>query len=210
MPHYRLETLDSKQTSGVTDLIYFGLVPTGDGNLPNPVVDPRHLRKLSRFRKSSGSRVLLSIGGWDRSDSFPKLTSNDAAQATFIASLLEFCRGNGFSGVDYDWEHPKGKEELARYTVLISKTKSAFSDAGLLVTVAQASWQNLGKSVYSNVDRVHMMSYDHEFPQATLAKSTVDVEKLIAWGCPPEKVVVGIPFYGRNKDGGVKTYEAIA
>ena len=210
VPHYRMEKLHPEQVNGVTDLIYFGLVPTADGRFPDPAVEPGHLNKLSKLRESNDCRVLLSIGGWDRSRAFPELTNSDADRARFIANLLRFCRDHSFAGVDYDWEHPKDTAELARYTVLIAETKAAFSNAGLLVTVAQASWQDLGKDVYSIVDRIHLMSYDHDYPQATLAKTTTDVEKLIAWGCPPNKVAVGIPFYGRNKAGGTEAYQAIA
>lgn len=130
---------------------------------------------------------------------------DSAARRRFIEGMHAFCRANGFDGVDYDWEHPSGSEELALYAALIAETKEVFG-ADMLVTVAQAGWQDIGEKAYQSVDRIHLMAYDHAFPQATLAKATADVGALIAWGCPPEKIALGMPFYGRDRDRQAKTY----
>ena len=89
---------------------------------------------------------------------------------------------------------------------MLKETHAEFAEHQLIVTIAHAGWQNLGREAYSTVDRVHLMSYDHDFPQATFEKSQADVERLIKAGCPRSKIVLGLPFYGRNRDGTARTY----
>jgi hypothetical protein len=54
------------------------------------------------------------------------------------------------------------------------------------------------------------MSYDHRFPQATLKKTKAGIERLSEWGCPQEKIALGVPFYGKNKAGHARSYASLA
>ena len=198
LPEYRIDSVRPGQLQAVTELIYFGIEPTGDGTLTESVIQPGTLKKLRQLQESSGCPMLLTVGGWGRSKHFPAMASNPAARARFISSLKSLCLSNSFSGVDYDWEHPKDDDEIEAYANLLEETRASFQTQGLKVTVAQAAWQDLGGKAYKAVDRVHLMSYDHDYPQATLEKSTADVKRLIQFGCPPEKIAFGVPFYGRD------------
>ena len=199
LPHYRVAQVAPESLKPLTDLIYFGLTPPAGGRLAETPVAPTVLKKLQEIKRVTGCRLLLCVGGWNRSEGFATLAFRENLRKQLVAELLAFCRNNKFDGIDFDWEHPKGLEELAAYQALLANARKSFGPPGLLVTVAQASWQNLGKPAYNTVDRVHLMSYDHDYPQATLEKTSKDVERLIGWGCPPGKVAMGLPFYGRNK-----------
>lgn len=209
LPEYRIAEANPRQLSALTDLIYFSLEPSKEGTLPDQPIPPDTLKKLSEIQKVSQCRILISIGGWGRSKSFPDLAADPTARKKFVTALTALCQTNGFAGIDLDWEHPKGEVQLESYRLLLSETREQFAPLGLLVTVAQASWQDLGEGVYQVVDRVHLMSYDHEFPQATMAKAKEDVERLLAWGCPARKIALGVPFYGRNKERETQTYRQL-
>jgi GH18 family chitinase len=209
LPEYRLDSIKPDAIRGVTDLIYFGLVPNKNGRLSEPPIPSAALIKLQSIKQQSRCRLLFSVGGWDRSNGFAELTSSPTTRQLFIRSLVQYCRQSGFHGIDYDWEHPKTKLELANYVKLITETSNACHPHSMIVTVAQAAWQNIGKDAYQAVDRLHLMTYDHDFPHATYDKSTKDIERVIGWGCAPEKLALGIPFYGRNKERKARTYAEI-
>ncbi|MBI22764.1 MAG: hypothetical protein CMN05_04110 [Roseibacillus sp.] len=209
LPHYRVTEVVPESLKPLTDLIYFGLTPPADGRLAGTPVDPAVLKKLHEIKRVTGCRLLLCVGGWNRSQGFVALGPREKLRKQLVAELLAFCRNNGFDGVDFDWEHPKGPAELAAYRALLADTRKSFGPPGLLVTVALASWQNLGKSAYTTVDRVHLMSYDHDYPQATLEKTRKDVDRLIGWGCPSGKIAMGLPFYGRNRARGAHSYRQL-
>jgi len=209
LPEYRIASVAAAEIAPVTDLVFFGLEPPADGRLPVSPVDPTVLRKLHEIKRVAECRLLICIGGWNRSEGFPALAENADARQRFIAGLVEYCQNSDFDGVDYDWEHPKDAKQLRNYTRLLSDTRDAFRDQKLLVTIAQAGWQNLGEAAYKAVDRVHLMSYDHEFPHATFVKSKADVERLVGWRCPTAKIALGLPFYGRNHKNKARGYSEL-
>lgn len=207
LPAYRMTKLfDAERLAPVTDLIYFGLQLSKDGAIGMSQADQANAKQLQKIKKQTGCRLLVCVGGWGRSEHFNAVTADPDKRRALIDSLVALCMRHGFDGVDYDWEHPKGVDELAAYADLIEATAKAFEPDGLLVTVAQAGWQDLGKRAYQALHRVHLMCYDQAFPQATMAHAKEEVDRLIKWGCPKEKIVLGIPFYGRNEQRKALSY----
>jgi GH18 family chitinase len=122
--------------------------------------------------------------------------------------LRHVCQRGEFDGIDYDWEYPAGPAQLRDYRRLLDETRRSVG-ARRTMTVAQSPWRDFGRPIYEVVDRVHVMSYNHKHPQARLNESRADVERMITFGCPPEKLVLGVPFYGRNQRGRSRTYAEI-
>jgi len=208
LPHYAAAAFPTPGAKHVDDLIYFGLDPAADGAVPAAPYDKATARKLSAWKKP-GKRLLLSVGGWGRSKGFAPMAADNAARGRFVRGLTALCKAQGLDGIDYDWEHPKGPTQIAAYATLIEETAEALKPEGKIVTVAQAPWQDLGARVYRAVTHVHLMSYDHDFPQATRVKCQADVRRVLAAGCPAGKVFLGVPFYGRNKARGAASYGKI-
>lgn len=206
LPDYRVETITEEQVRGVTHLVFFSIQPPADGILSDRPVAERTLRRLSALRQGIGCRLLLCVGGWERSAGFAELTADDSRRRQFVKALTGYCRRHKFDGIDYDWEHPADDQQTANYTRLLTETKTACAEFGLEVSLAQAAWQELPAEAYAAVDRVHLMAYDHDFPQATFRKAVSDVDRLLKRNCPAKKIAIGIPFYGRNAAGDAKIY----
>ena len=210
LPEYRIDDVEAEQLKPLTDVIYFGLTPPTNVQEFSPVISEAALTKLKEIKREADCRLLVCVGGWNRSDNFAALAANPRSRRTFISRLTKFCNENDFDGVDFDWEHPKNAEEIRNYARLLQESRAAFRKSKLLVTVAQAGWQDLGKAAYTAVNRVHLMAYDHRYPQASLQATTADVDRILKNGCPQQKVVLGVPFYGRNVDGAARTYRDLS
>jgi GH18 family chitinase len=198
LPDYRLDAVAPAVYGSLTDLIFFSIEPTRAGGLDLGRLPPETLRKLRGIKGRAHIRLLVALGGWDRSKGFGPMATDGTARGRFVQALTQFCRKNGFDGAEFDREHPANAVEENAYVRLLVETKQAFQPHGLLVTVALAPWQKLGADAWEAVDRVHLMAYDHEGRHSTFEDARADVDGLAGQGVPRSKICLGVPFYGRE------------
>jgi len=208
LPWYRLKTWTAAQSGPLTDLVYFGVQPTSDGELPANPIDRATLETLRGLKRSTRCRLHLCIGGGDRSAGFAPLVDDARQRRAFARAMRDLCQRGEFDGVDYDWEYPAGDMQLRQYRRLLEETRRSIGPSKI-ITVAQSPWRDFGQPIYDVVDRVHVMSYNHKHPQARLSDSRTDIERMLKFGCPAGKLVLGVPFYGRNPRGRSRTYAEI-
>jgi GH18 family chitinase len=167
---------------------------------------PPVLEKLQLIKARHKTRILVSVGGWERSQGFAPLAQSATARQRFTANLTRFCVDHRFDGADIDWEHPANANENQGYGALLVELRRAFQPRGLLLTMALADWQDPGPIAYQAVDRIHVMAYDHDEPHhSTLDHAKADLNAFVARGVPRTKLSLGLPFYGRNiKDHSVE------
>jgi chitinase len=130
------------------------------------------------------------------------------------------------NGVDIDWEHPSNEAQAYQYTNLLSRLRAALPAPQYLVTTAVPAgiWAletlNLGEAS-KHVDMINLMAYDFVGPfpgitqsghhaqlkcpapgqhcsEASKTSGETAMRYLLEQGVPREKVVLGIPLYGRS------------
>lgn len=211
IPNYHVDRLEQFDLGRLTDLIFFSIEPTADGGVDRQTLTQETLSHLQSLKAKHGFRLLVSVGGWGRSNHFAAMARNLANRRRFIVELTRFCVNNQFDGVDYDWEHPANPGEESAYASLISETKKSFQSRRMIVTAALAAWQKMPKEGLKALDRIHLMAYDHEQRHSTVEHASADIDLMIKRGVPASKLCLGAPFYGRMiKDANeVMTYGEI-
>jgi GH18 family chitinase len=195
-PDYR--ELNPVWAEHLTDIIYFSAEPRADGTLDTSRLNEETWQDLQQLKVEYGLRVHLSIGGWERSSGFASMSADPVTRQKFIGALLEFVFARHLDGADFDWEFPKGKTEFDNYISLLAETKESFSKYNLSVSVALTPDSNFPLADFAVVDRVLLMSYDRAAKHATFEQAMDDVQLLLDAGIPAEKIILGVPFYGRN------------
>ena len=79
LPNYR--EFDSVSTRGLTDLILFSATPTAKGDLDLSRLKKMPWAKLRAFKTQQRVRLILCVGGWERSANFATVATSDAAEA---------------------------------------------------------------------------------------------------------------------------------
>jgi chitinase len=206
----------------------FARIEDGRAVLPHPGVAANlaHLRSLKS--KNPQLKVLLSVGGWE-AEGFSDAALSAASRATFADSIVALLRGHSLDGVDLDWEYPgqsvagikSRPEDKQNFTALLRTMRERLGDRYLL-TIASADREYFE---FTEMDRLHryldwinVMTYDffnsltpttghhaglyasaHAAP--TDRNTDASVRQHLAAGIPPDKLVLGVAFYGRGFAG---------
>ncbi|KAK2015704.1 hypothetical protein LZ32DRAFT_689406 [Colletotrichum eremochloae] len=155
---------------------------------------------------------------------FHDVASSKENRAKFIRNLISFMRQYGFDGVDFDWEYPGAddrggaEEDGKNFTLLLEELKDAVKEQPLEYVVSFTTPTSFWylrhfdlKASTEAVDFVNIMSYDlhgvwdawNPIGSNVLAHTNITEIKLaldLYWRneIPPEKLNLGIGFYGRS------------
>lgn len=200
----------------LTHVIYAFAIPTSDSGL-RPLENADTAKKIIKKAHKNGVSVLLAVGGWSYNDTpleqtFESATSTEKKYKKLANAIVSMCTKYGFDGVDMDWEHPRvdgssgkqyekfmvylGKRLHKKNKLLTSAVLSGATADGNIYYDAQAH----SNKVLKAVDWIHVMAYDGgDGERHSSYKFAVNSGKY--WKntrkLPAEKVVLGVPFYGR-------------
>ena len=215
--------------------LFYAFATIEDGHLTVPSGAPERVAAIKEAHPHL--RVVLSIGGWG-AGGFSDAALTPQARADLIAECLEL--GDGFDGVDLDWEFPVSggpaevthrPEDRRNCTLLARELRDRLGPDRLLTAALPAGrLQSAGPydpaesyelaALAELLDFVNLMTYDlgtgfspiatFNAPLAEVADDPLDPE-LCRWnnvagavdyyerhGVPRDKLVLGVPFYGRG------------
>ncbi|MDA3809970.1 MAG: glycoside hydrolase family 18 protein [Spirochaetaceae bacterium] len=199
-PSYDYQTIDQWYGQNVSHIIYYSLKPAVDGSLDLSGIKTRDLSRLFNMNFTYGTNLVISISG--SSELFNAVVDNREIRTTFISNLLSFCKEYNFSGIDFDWEYPGTDEEIENFSLLIEESKAIFSAVNKTVSAAVSRYRPLKQEIYDKLDSINLMAYDFYGRHSTYESAIEAAEFLqIAYNIPPEKINLGIPFYGRIFSG---------
>lgn len=210
-PEWESGDVSSINYTKLTHIIYFNIWPNADGSLDTSALDINDLNTIRQNAHQSGVDVLIAAGGWGVSKGFASMTADDNARANFVNNIVQFLDDNGIDGVDIDWEPIDTDTKKNNLAILLADLKTSLPDK--LVTVAvNAERIELYPSSAGDVDWVNLMAYDMNWrhgEHSNFDDSVAALERYVAEGIPEEKLVLGIPFYGRNDQTKALKYEEI-
>lgn len=181
--------------------------------------EPR-LKQLVNLKKQKPSlKVILSIGGWE-SGRFSEMAAGKSYREAFARDCQRVVEEFGLDGIDIDWEYPTSNmagisaspADKDNFTLLMKDIRKEIGNDKLLTLASSADAQYIDfRGIDPYIDFVNIMAYDMGNPphhHSGLYRSehtgriSVDeaVKAHINAGIVPEKLVMGIPFYGRGNE----------
>ncbi|KAF7503070.1 hypothetical protein GJ744_004352 [Endocarpon pusillum] len=182
--------------------------------------------KVIQGDKYPALNLILSIGGAASSENFDRITSDEIRLQNLVTTARELVNHFGLNGIDIDWEHPSNEVQSQQYTQLLARLREAMPSPQYIITTAVPAgiWalknMNLGE-VSKHVDMINLMAYDFVGPfpgisesghhaqlrcsqggdecsVATKTSGEAAIHYLLEQGVPKEKIILGIPLYGRS------------
>ena len=191
---------------------------------------PERLRQLVELKKDHQIYIVLSIGGWT-AGGFSEMASTERRRKAFARDCKRIVKDYNLDGIDIDWEYPSSNEagissspaDIDNFTLLMKELRKALGKDYLLscATIADARFVDF-KAIEPDVDLVNIMMYDvgnPPFHHAALFRSEMSgrvtaqeaLQAHLDAGMPVNKLVLGVPFYGRSVKGfGDTSYGALA
>ncbi|MBO7472110.1 MAG: hypothetical protein J6T78_09675 [Bacteroidaceae bacterium] len=181
----------------------------------------QRLRDIVSLKKQNPKLlVMLSVGGWG-SGRFSEMAASEENRKAFAKDCRRVCNELGLDGIDIDWEYPTqnsagisaSPNDTENFTLLMRDLREALGKKLWLTLASVGSAQFIDfKSCVQYLNMVNVMAYD--MGNAPKHHSALYRSKIVGWLCasdaveahrkagvPDEKIVLGMPFYGRGKSG---------
>ena len=203
LPDYRVKAGTEPMVYGTTNLILFSARPKTDGTVDFSRIKPELLEfgKQARKQRGEGLTVTVCVGGWGRGKEFATAVSTEANRNRFVNGLVEFCSQHDLDGVDIDWEFPKGEEEHENLALFLEALSERLRADDRILTIALGYTRPLPATCWAYIDKVHLMSYQPWNVQPYEEWLEQSIERFLGSGLPPEKLVLGVGFFAKEKAG---------
>lgn len=225
-PSYKHENLapSAIDWGRITRVVYAFALPTATG-VPD-VSGLTRVGELVQHAHARGVEAYVSVGGGGGSSAFPIFAARSAARRRFVVAVRDYLGTHCLDGVDIDWEawsvDGSGRPIEAEMDDLVSLLSELGDELrplglGISIDVYGGHWggRHYRDAVYPLVDEVQVMAYDFSGPwslpgphssyeQAIGTGNTSASTGLAYWeayrGWPKSKILLGVPFYGRDFD----------
>lgn len=189
-----------------------GSLQTGDGVPDAALVTAVHGAK---------KKLLLSLGGAGNDSGFDTVSVHPERRSVFVKNVVLFLSENHYDGLDIDWEQPGTNAQRDSMVSMIRELRSAFDSvnteylitAAIPVTDYFGRWYNF-PALLPYMNWFNAMTYDYHGSWSSHAghnaplyapndAADYSVDQSIQYllntrHIPKEKLVLGIPFYGKR------------
>lgn len=193
------------------DLIFLNVHPNKNGSLSfeNPrafqgkgATTWKELIKSVRT-KVKGTKVKIRLGA--SGGEWKAMVADEATRTAFAENIREVLRKNKLDGIDLDFEWAENKKEYEDYSLAILKLKEVLGDKYILSVSLHPVSYKISKEAIAAVDFISLQCYGPSPVRFPIEKYRSDIQMVLEYGIPKEKLVAGVPFYGVTKDNSKKT-----
>ena len=159
--------------------------------------DPRHISYLNSIIRERDTSIYLSLIG--TSADFLPLVSDQMSLEFFTEHIAQIALTHRLDGIDLDWEFPAAPKPSEKDALLKLATElQKVLPEAVKLSAAVSRWRLPGRELFNQVDEIHLMAYDGYGRHATYESAVADSEIILKkFNQAPEKLVLGLPFYGR-------------
>ncbi len=223
LPYWRLDsgTVDRINYNLVSTIAFFGLGIKSNGAINRDWVGYKEYvgeaaAAVTNAAHDRGVRVVPTFQLFDSTAGYPKMTKflkSPAAQDRFIAEALDLMAERKADGAGLDFEGVPALNPLGKYYIpFVAKFRAAmkarFPDSTLVNATSAGASERIIKGLVPLVDYQMVMTYNYRYSGSTVtgaiapldnASRTVKIHmaRILQWA-PPERVLLGVPYYGYN------------
>lgn len=193
------------------DLIFLNVHPGRDGSLS--FEEPRLFRQkgvatweelvdsVRLIVKGTGAKLRLGASGGE----WKAMVADEHARTAFAENIKKVLQDNRLDGIDLDFEWAVGKQEYEDYSLAILKLREVLGKQYILSASLHPVSYKISKEAIAALDFVSLQCYGPSPVRFPVERYCRDLQAVLEYGIPKEKLVAGVPFYGVTKDHSKKT-----
>ncbi len=221
----------------ITHINYSFALPNEDGTLNTQDIDSE-IDNLVTAAHANGVKVYVSVGGAIGGEGFVSVSANTRLRALFVDEINCYVINHFLDGVDIDWEYWTGQDQIvatesAGLVDLLKDLRDELDeDKEMSMDVFATNWngKHYRDEAVQYLTYINAMLYDLRGPWSEAGHQSAYDEVITtgattftikSWGLeywagfrkwPIPKIVVGMPFYGRDfdvNDGAAVAYKDV-
>ncbi len=223
LPYWRLDsgTVDRIRYDLVSTIAFFGLGIKATGAIDRKWIGYREYvsdpaAAVTNAAHDRGVRVVPTFQLFDSAAGYPKMTAflkTPAAQDRFIAEALDLMAERKADGAGLDFEGVPALNPLGRYYIpFVAKFRAAmkarFPDSTLVNATSAGASERIIKGLVPLVDHQMIMTYNYRYSRSSVTGAIAPLDhatrnvkihmaRILQWA-PPDRVLLGVPYYGYN------------
>lgn len=198
--YYSYSTMD---LSALTHMNIAFCIPDSEGNLTCNI--PSYdMKNIVDRAHAYDVKVMAGLGGAGGGEGYLPLIDTPEEMEAFNNRIMDYCETYDLDGIDLDIELGSKHEIWNYYADWVESLRALCDEHGYELSTATAQWVavNVTPETYAHFDFVNVMAYDNDADESShadmeFAETSLEyfnVQKKI----PKEKLVLGVPFYGRG------------
>ena len=166
-------------------------------------------RVATESLRASDDLILLNVQAKVRlgasGGQWKAMVADETARTAFAKNIKKVLRQNKLDGIDLDFEWAENVKEYEDYSLAILKMREVLGDKYILSVSLHPVSYKISKEAIAAVDFISLQCYGPSPVRFPVEKYCSDIQMVLKYGIPKEKLVAGVPFYGVTKDNSKKT-----
>lgn len=158
------------------------------------------------FSDRTGAKIRFGLSG----GAWQAMVGNAAARTNFANQVKAVIQTFGFDGVDLDFEWAANTTEWANYSAAIVELKNALPADKRFTVSLHPIYYKISAAAIAAVDYISMQCYGPNPARFPYDQFVTDVNTVLSYGIPKNKLVMGMPFYATTSNNtGTTSYSNI-
>lgn len=148
------------------------------------------------FNAYDGAQIRLGISGGD----WKVMCASAAARANFADKVKSVIDTYGFNGVDLDFEWCLTNQEWSDYSETILALKAVLPSNLNFTATLHPLYYKITPAAIAALNYISIQSYGPSPDRFPYAEFVSNVNAMLTYGYPSQKLIMGLPFFGAATD----------
>lgn len=200
----------------VDRIFFFGMSPDKDGVF---TVRDNYVKnyQIIRSKMNKNQKILLVVGGGALVANMHVMGNDPDKREAYVKELVAFAKKHKFDGIDMDWEtnwksKPAEHVPTENLIALLTSIKEQMPKDAILTAALGGGSAQQAYDILPLVEDVSVMIYSTLNKEGLHAPLYTVKERLLRYRkvtFPNNRLLVGVPFYGRRADKKAMVYSEI-